>query len=70
MVHPVAILTTELMEDIDGDISTFDPDDIFQVINQWTTVSQLEIYDIDEPFDGLSPRPELSYYLESLKDLS
>ena len=70
MVHPVAIPTTELMEDIDDDTLTFDPDDIFQIINQWTTISRLEIYGIDEPFDDLFPRPELSNYLESLNNLS
>ena len=70
VAHPAATPAAELMADIDNDTVMFDPDDVFQVIKQWTTVSRLEIYGIDEPFDDLSQRPELSEYLESLNDLS
>ena len=71
VTHPAAIPTTELMEEIDNDTLTFEPEDLFQAIKQWTTITRLEIYGIDEPSDDLSsPRPELSNYLESLNDLS
>ena len=70
MVHPAAIPTTELMEDIDGETLSFEPDSLFQAIRQWMTITRLEIYGIDESSDNLSPRPELSNYLESLNNLS
>ena len=70
VTHPAATPAAELMADIDNDTVMFDPDDVFQVIKQWTTITRLQIYGIDEPFDDLSQRPELSEYLESLNDLS
>ena len=61
VAYPATMPTQELMEEIDENTLTFDPlaDDLFQVINRWTTISHLEIYGIEEPFNHLFPRPQL-----------
>lgn len=71
--YPAAILTRELIEDTTDleHMLTFDLNSsLFQVINQWTTIRQLEIYGIDDSNDDLSPRIGLSNYLESLSELT
>jgi hypothetical protein len=75
IVYP-AISTIPITEPIDIDqlTLTFDPDGLFQVIKQWTTITHLEIFGIDDlpdlPFDDLSPPPELLSYIKSLSRLS
>ena len=57
--------------DIDELTLTFDPDGLFQVIKQWTAITRLEIFGIDDlPSDDLSPPPELLTYIRSLNQLS
>ena len=71
--YPAAILTRELIEDTTDleHMLTFDLNSsLFQVINQWTTIRQLEIYGIDDSNDELSPWIALSNYLNSLRELT
>ena len=72
MVYP-AIPTNLVTEPIDIDelTITFDPDGLFRVIKQWTSIAHLEIIGIGNLFsDDLSPPPELLRYLKSLNQLS
>ena len=56
--------------DLDGLILTFDPDGLLEVIKQWTTITHLEIFGIEDlPSDEISP-PELLNYIKSLNQLS
>ena len=72
IVYP-AIPTPPVTEPIDIDelTLTFDPDGLFQVIKQWTTITHLEIFGIDDlPSEDLSPPPEMSSYIKSLNRLT
>ena len=72
IVYP-AIPTIPVTEPIDIDelTLTFDPDGLFQVIKQWSAITRLEIFGIDDlPPDDLSPPPELLTYIRSLNQLS
>ena len=56
--------------DIDELTLTFDPDGLFQVIKQWTAITRLEIFGIDDlPSHHLSS-PELLTYIKSLNQLT
>ena len=72
MVYP-AIPTIPVIEPIDiAELTiTFDPDGLFQVLKQWTSITQLKIFGIDDlPPEDLSPPPELLRYIKSLNQLS
>ena len=72
IVYP-AIVTIPVAEPIDIDelTITFDPDGLFRVIKQWTAITHLEIFGINDlPADDLSPPPELLRYIKSLNQLS
>jgi hypothetical protein len=62
--------TIPVAEPMDDDL-TFDPDGLFQAIRQWTTITHLEIFGIDDlPSDDLSPPPDLSNYIRTLNQLT
>ena len=68
-----AIPTIPVTEPIDIDelTITFDPDGLFRVIKQWTAITHLKIFGIDDlPSEDLSPPPELLRYIKSLSQLS
>ena len=77
IVYPETIPTTPAIDsdsiqmDIDELNLTFDPEGLFQVIKQWTSITHLEIYGIDDlSSDDISPPPEILTYIRALKQLS
>jgi hypothetical protein len=72
IVYPSTIPATPAIEHMDIDVGhNFDQDGLFHVVKQWTSITHLEVFGIDDmPFDGLSPLPELLAYIKSLNQLS
>ena len=60
--------TTPATEEMDVDHFTFDPNDLFLVIKQWTTITNLEIYGLDVSPDDIMP--EMLKYVKALSQLS
>ena len=67
--------TLNPIEEMDVDEFTFDPNGLFLVIKQWTTITNLEIYGLDMsdsefPDDMSQALPEMLEYIKALDNLS
>ena len=62
--------TTLAIEEMDVDEFTFDPNRLFLVIKQWTSIRNLEIYGLDLSPEDITPLPEMLNYLKALDQLS
>ena len=60
--------TSPATDEMDVDHFTFDPNDLFVVIKQWPSITNLEIYGLDVSPDHIMP--EMLKYLKALNQLS
>ena len=72
ITYPVTIpaITTPDIEEMDVDEFAFDPNGLFLVIKQWTSITNLEIYGLDLSPDDIPPLPEILNYIKTLNRLS
>ena len=71
ITYPATTPPTALaIEEMDVDEFTFDPNRLFLVIKQWTSIRNLEIYGLDLSPEDITPLPEMLNYLKALDQLS
>jgi hypothetical protein len=65
---PPVTSTPDILEEMDMDEFTFDPNGLFLAIGQWASIKDLEIYGLDLS-DDMPSRPEMLNYIKALNEL-